>query len=344
MKVKYLATAFALVLSIAATAAEQPRTAHLLAAEYQDLTALSAVKIDPKMMHSKEGLDQINAAFLKAANEDKVQPDAKFTAPAQGKQPAVDLYVYRPDNGKNAKLPVVYFIHGGGYLIGNARQNNASLLELANLNNVAVVSLEYRLATQAPFPADIDDAYHGLSYVLNNADKFNIDPNKAIIMGESAGGGLAARLGLKVRDKGEFKLKGQVLIYPMLDYRTGSENSLYKSPNTGEFVWTAEFNRIGWQTLKGEQTISEQQIPYYSAATAKNLAGLLRTYMMVGDMDLFVNEDLDYANRLVQAGVKTDLQVISGVYHAFELMNPTSPQTEAYKAGRTDAIHRMLNE
>ncbi|AFU19689.1 alpha/beta hydrolase [Actinobacillus suis] len=344
MKVKYLATAFALVLSIAATAAEQPRTAHLLAAEYQDLTALSAVKIDPKMMHSKEGLDQINAAFLKAANEDKVQPDAKFTAPAQGKQPAVDLYVYRPDNGKNAKLPVVYFIHGGGYLIGNARQNNASLLELANLNNVAVVSLEYRLATQAPFPADIDDAYHGLSYVLNNADKFNIDPNKAIIMGESAGGGLAARLGLKVRDKGEFKLKGQVLIYPMLDYRTGSENSLYKSPNTGEFVWTAEFNRIGWQTLKGEQTISEQQIPYYSAATAKNLAGLPRTYMMVGDMDLFVNEDLDYANRLVQAGVKTDLQVISGVYHAFELMNPTSPQTEAYKAGRTDAIHRMLNE
>ncbi|WGE89879.1 alpha/beta hydrolase [Actinobacillus arthritidis] len=344
MKLKHLVATFTLALSFTVTATEQHRTVHLLAPEYQDLSTLSAVKIDPQMMRSKEGLAQINAIFLKNANEDKVQPDAKFTAPAQGNQPAVDLYVYRPDNGKNAKLPVVYFIHGGGYLIGNARQNNASLFELANLNNVAVVSVEYRLATQAVFPADINDVYHGLAYVLNNADKFNIDPSKAIIMGESAGGGLAARLGLKVRDQGEFKLKGQVLIYPMLDYRTGSESSLYHSPNTGEFVWTAEFNRIGWQTLKGTQKISEQQSPYYSAATAKNLAGLPHTYMMVGDMDLFVNEDLDYANRLVQAGVKTDLQVISGVYHAFELFNPASPQTKAYKAGRTEAISRMLRE
>ncbi|WP_416190912.1 alpha/beta hydrolase [Neisseria sp. CCUG12390] len=344
MKLKHLSIAFALALSLTAAAAGQPRTAHLLASEYRDLSALSAVKINPEMMRSKEGLAQINAVFLKNANEDKIQPDAKFTAPANGRQPAVDLYVYRPDNGKNAKLPVVYFIHGGGYLIGNARQNNAALFELANLNNVAVVSVEYRLATQAPFPADIDDAYHGLAYVLNNAGKFNIDRDKAIIMGESAGGGLAARLALKVRDKGEFKLKGQVLIYPMLDYRTGSKKSLYKSPNTGEFVWTAEFNRIGWQTLKGAQKISEKQMPYYSAATAKNLAGLPRTYMMAGDMDLFVNEDLDYANRLIQAGVKTDLQVISGVYHAFELFNPTSPQTKAYKAGRTEAINRMLSE
>lgn len=344
MKMKTLIATTLLALSLNTVAETPHHTAPLLAAEYQDLSALSAIKIDPKLMQSKQGLAQINQHFLQAALADKVQPDAKLTAPAKGKQPAVDLYVFRPDNAKNAKLPVVYFIHGGGYLIGNARQNNQSLKELANANNVVVVSVEYRLASEAPFPADINDAYHGLSYVLNNPQKFNIDADKAIIMGESAGGGLAARLGLKVRDVGEFKLKGQVLIYPMLDYRTGSDKSLYHSPNTGEFVWTREFNQMGWTMLKGNQTIAEDQMPYYSAATAKNLANLPRTYIMAGDMDLFVNEDLDYANRLIQAGVKTDVQVISGVYHAFELMKPNSPQTQAYKAVRTDAIKRMLHE
>ena len=130
----------------------------------------------------------------------------------------------------------------------------------------------------------------------------------------------------------------------MLDYRTGTPKSPYRSPNTGEFVWTPEFNRIGWSMLKGGKNIAAKDMPYYSAATAKNLAGLPRTYMMVGDLDLFVNEDVDYANRLVQAGVKTDFQLISGVYHAFEMLNPNSPQTKAYKAARTDAINRMLNE
>ncbi|ABR74685.1 alpha/beta hydrolase [Actinobacillus succinogenes] len=344
MKLKHIALSLTLAFSVTAMATEAPCTAPLLAPEYQDLNLLSVVKIDPELMKTKEGLTQINTAFLKAADEDKIQPVAKFTAPADGNQPAVDLYLFRPDNAKNTKLPVIYFIHGGGYLIGNARQNNTSLQELANLNHVAVVSVEYRLAPNAPFPADINDVYHGLSHLLKNADKFNIDADKAIIMGESAGGGLAARLGLKVRDKGEFKLKGQVLIYPMLDYRTGSGQSLYRSPNTGEFVWTPELNRLGWSMLKGNQSIPESEMPYYSAATAKDLSGLPRTYIMVGDLDLFVNEDMDYANRLIQAGVKTDFQLISGVYHAFELFNPESPQTKAYKASRTDAIHRMLTE
>lgn len=344
MKIQMLTLAFTLAFSLVAQAADAPRTAHLLAPEYQDLNLLSAVKLDPELMSNKEGLAQINATFTKAAQESAVQPDAVFTAPAKGSQPAVNLYVFRPDKGKNAKLPVIYFIHGGGYLLGNARQQNAALLELANLNNVAVVSVEYRLAPDAPFPADINDAYYGLTYVLNNADKFNIDADKAVIMGESAGGGLAARLALKVRDAGELKIKGQILIYPMLDYRTGTAESPYNSPNTGEFVWTREFNRTGWTMLKGGQDIAAKDMPYYSAATAEKLTGLPRTYIVVGDLDLFVNEDIDYANRLIQAGVKTDLQVISGVYHAFELFNPESPQTKEYKEARTGIIKRMLSE
>lgn len=344
MKFKSLLLGMALSAALTAAAESNSPSSHLLAPEYKDPALLSAIKIDAVRLQDKAGLAEINRLFLEAAEASPVQPDAKFTAPARGGQPAVDLYVYYPEDGNKSTWPVIYFMHGGGYLIGNARQNNESLAELARLNQVAVVSVEYRLAPEAPFPADIDDAYHGLAYMLNHADKFKIDKEKLILMGESAGGGLAARLALKVRDKGEFKPKGQVLIYPMLDYRTGTDESPYRSKTTGEFVWTAQMNRIGWNTLKGGRTIAADQMPYYSAATARNLAGLPRTYMMAGSLDLFANENLDYANRLVQAGVPTDFQLISGVYHAFELVNPGSPQARDYKAARTQAIQRILAE
>ncbi|ABR74999.1 alpha/beta hydrolase [Actinobacillus succinogenes] len=343
---KFKSLLLGMALSAALTAAAQPSgtSSHLLAPEYKDPALLSALKIDAAQLQDKKGLAAVNRLFLEAAEASPVQPNAKLTAPKRGSQPAVDLYVYYPEGGNKQQWPVVYFIHGDGYLIGNARQNNESLAELARLNQVAVVSVEYRLAPEAPFPADIDDAYHGLAYMLNHADQFKIDKEKFILMGESAGGGLAARLALKVRDKGEFKPKGQVLIYPMLDYRTGTAQSPYDSRYAGEFVWTAQMNRIGWETLKGGQTIAADQMPYYSAATAQNLSGLPRTYMMAGSLDLFVNENLDYANRLIQAGVPTDFQLISGVYHAFEAVNPQSPQTRDYKAARTQAIQRMLAE
>ena len=316
----------------------------LLAAEFRDLNLLEQVRFTPAQLADKAQLAQLNAAMLQAAEQSAVQPDEKITAPAQGMQPAVDLYLYRPQDADNKTLPVIYFMHGGGYLFGNARQNNAALAELAEMSQTLVVSVEYRLASESPYPADIDDAYHGLAYVFTHAEALKADSKKVLIMGESAGGGLAARLALKVRDQGKFKLAGQVLIYPMLDYRTGTEESLYKSPYTGAYVWTAAFNRIGWDTLRGRQAIPEAEMPYYSAAMATDLAGLPRTYLMAGSLDLFVNEDLDYANRLIAAGVPTDVQVIAGLYHAFEIFNPTAPQTKAYKEARTAAIARMLAE
>ena len=271
------------------------------------------------------------------------QPIEHWVAPAQGQQPSVSLYVYKPKNA-TAKPPVIYFIHGGGYVLGNAKMAGDSLQALADQQQAAVVSLEYRLATEAPFPADLRDAYHGLSYVYRHAAQHGIDSERVVLMGESAGGGLAARLALYTRDKGEFTPEGQVLIYPMLDYRTGTTASPYRNTVAGEFVWTPNANRYGWSSLRGGQTIASAQMPYFSPAMAKDLRDLPPTFMMVGDLDLFVNEDVDYANRLVQAGVKTDFQLISGVYHAFEMLNPNSPQTKAYKAARTDAINRMLNE
>ncbi|AAU38768.1 alpha/beta hydrolase [[Mannheimia] succiniciproducens] len=342
LKLTALLLSLGVALNVAADGGKNHPSYPLLASEFRDLSLLESVRFTPEQLQDKAKLTELNAAFLQAAEQSEVQPNEKITAPAQGAQPAVDLYIYRPATAKNEKLPVIYFMHGGGYLFGNARQNNAALAELADLNKAVVISVEYRLASQTPYPADIDDAYHGLAYLFKNGQKLNADTNKVVIMGESAGGGLAARLALKVRDKGEFKLAGQVLIYPMLDYRTGTSQSLYNTPYTGGYVWTAEYNRIGWETLRGGQTIAQAEMPYYSAATATDLAGLPPTYMMVGSLDLFANEDMDYANRLVQAGVPTDLQLVSGVYHAFEIFNPNASQTLAYKLARTNAIQQML--
>ncbi|TCP92176.1 acetyl esterase/lipase [Cricetibacter osteomyelitidis] len=280
---------------------------------------------------------------IKARLADIPQPAAKITAPANGEQPAVDLYVYRPSKAEDKKLPVIYYTHGGGYIMGVARQSGTLLQSLADRHNVVAVSVEYRLATAAPFPADINDAYHGLSYVQKNAEIFGIDPNKTILLGDSAGGGLTARLALYARDKAELPQPiGQVLIYPMLDYRTGSVESLYPEDHTGEFVWTRASNRFGWATLRSGQSIEAGQMPYFSAATATNLKGLPPTYLVVGDLDLFVHEDLDYASRLIAGNVPTRVNVIPNFYHAAQDIAPDSPEAKSFTENLNQAIAEML--
>ncbi|PJG86344.1 alpha/beta hydrolase [Conservatibacter flavescens] len=266
----------------------------------------------------------------------------KWTAPAQDNQPAVDLYVYAPKGTDNQTLPTVYYTHGGGYVQGSATEYGKTLQALAERNNVKVVSVEYRLATKAPFPADVQDAYHGLKYIHANADKLGINPDKIIVMGHSAGGGLAARLALYNRDKGDVPIVGQILVYPMLDYRTGSPQSPYNNPYAGEFVWTPISNQFGWNKLRGGQSIQDSDMPYFSPAFAKDVSGLPRTYMMVGDLDLFVNEDIDYANRLIQAGVPIRLSVMPNVHHGFDELAPDLPQSVAYRQELDEQIAKML--
>ncbi len=163
-------------------------------------------------------------------------------------------------------------------------------------------------------------------------------------MGESAGGGLAARLALKVRDKGEFNLKGQVLVCPMLDYRTGTDDDPYNNPFSGEFIWSRKSNQLGWQMLRAGQSIPADEMPYYSASMATDMSGLPRTFLAVGSLDLFVNENLDYANRLIKAGVPTDMLVFNGVAHGIEAVSYDSPEARRYMNARAEIIKTMFEE
>lgn len=328
------------------------KSEHLFAKDFQYVTS-SQLFIDMKKQfedldinnieETKKALAKINAEQLKMNEADPTVPTGKIVAPAKDHQPTVDLYTFYPTLQKD-KNSVIYFIHASGYLTGNARQHNQLLFNLANETNAVVISLEYRLAGEAPYPADIDDAYHGLAYVFDNADELGFDKNKIIIMGESAGGGLAARLALKVRDLGAYNLKGQVLVCPMLDYRTGSEESIYQNPYAGEFIWTAKTNQTGWQMLKGGQEICAEEMPYYSASMATDVSNLPRTFIAVGSLDLFVNENIDYANRLIMSGVATDLLVLNGVPHGIEVISPDSAEAKRYIDARTQIISAMFEE
>lgn len=258
---------------------------------------------------------------------------------------SIDLYIWKPTKlTRQGALPIVYFIHGGGYVIGDANTMLTPPDVMTNELQAILVSVEYRIATVAPFPADIHDCYSGLEYVYDHAAELGGDPKRIVITGESAGGGLAARLALYNRDKGRVPLSGEALSYPMLDCRTATADDQMPNPYAGEFLWTPAYNRLGWSTLLGGKTLTEEEMPYYSAALAKNVENLPPTFIIVGSLDLFCMASMTYAQRLICAGVSTELHVIPGVMHAFEGVVPGSPQAKLYMQLRLSAIKRMFGD
>jgi triacylglycerol lipase len=229
--------------------------------------------------------------------------------------PDVEVFCYRPKAATGA-LPCILHVHGGGYVLGDAQSMAAFHKPLALELNCSIVSVEYRLAPETPFPGAVEDAYAALGWLVANAGEIDVDTGCIGLMGESAGGGLAAALALLTRDRKEHALAFQHLIYPMLDDRTCTRADPH--PFAGEFVWTAASNRFGWRALLGVEPGSAGVSPYASAARAETLAGLPSTYISTGALDLFVEEDVDYARRLMRAGVPTELHVYPGAFHGFD--------------------------
>ena len=236
-----------------------------------------------------------------------------LVCPAQEDQPSVDMRVMYPREA-TAPMPLFYWMHGGGYVLGTAKQGDLFTLTAAQQLGCFAASVDYRLAPEAAYPEPLDDCYRGLKYLLDHAEDFNIDPTRVIIGGVSAGGGLAAGLGLLVRDRAEFSLLGQVLLYPMLDDRNVEPASETLSDT---LVWSRKANRFGWQSYLGE-AFGSQDVPIYAApARAEDLSGLPPTYMPVGDLDLFLQEDIAYAQKLTQAGVPSHFHIYPGAFHGF---------------------------
>ncbi|MEB4616006.1 alpha/beta hydrolase [Leucobacter sp. M11] len=252
-------------------------------------------------------------------------------------EPGGGVRVFTPSSGGNGSA--VLWIHGGGMVIGAAAQDDDACQRLAERLDAVVVSAEYRLAPRHPYPAAADDCEAAWRWLLAQAPERGIDPARIALAGQSAGGGLAATLALRLRDGGGVQPAAQLLIYPMLDDRTAADRGLDAARH---LLWSNRANRIGWTAYLGQapggDRVPEGAVP----ARRSDLAGLPPAWIGVGDIDLFAAEDRAFAAALSAAGVDTVFQTVPGAPHAFEVQNPRSSVARAFSGDAADWLRTRL--
>lgn len=255
----------------------------------------------------------------------------------EGPATPIKVRIYRP-RAASGNIGCIFHIHGGGFVGGNVAEVEFLHRPLASELICVIVTVEYRLAPETRFPGNIEDCYAALAWTVANAGELGIDVNRIGVMGESAGGGLAAGLSLLVRDRAEHRLAFQHLIYPMLDDRTCVREP---NPHTGEFIWHAHNNAFGWRALLGREPGSIDVSSYAAPARATDLSKLPPTFIGTAALDLFVDENIDYAARLIHAGVPTELHVWPGGFHGFDLL-PGTWISDAARRASVEALRRAL--
>jgi len=237
--------------------------------------------------------------------------------------------LFRPV-GATEPTPGLVWIHGGGYLIGTARQDDRGCRRFSSRLGMTVASVEYRLAPEHPYPAPLEDCYSALTWL---AGLPAVDRDRIAIGGASAGGGLAAALALLARDRGEVSPVIQVLAYPMLDDRSSATAA---SPN--HRLWSTRSNHFGWKAYLGG---ADPQVAV--PARRGDLSGLPPAWIGVGTHDLFHDEDLAYARRLIDAGVPCHLEVVPGAFHGFDAVARKAPVSRRFFESQCDSLRAALD-
>lgn len=265
-------------------------------------------------------------------------PWEKRQIPGTKGQSPVDIYMINVR--KESRRPAILHTHGGGYIAGTALSAVPDMQALSKALDCVVVTVDYRLAPETTYRGSIEDNYAGLKWLHDNAVALGVDPARIAVMGESAGGGHAALLAITARDRREVPVAFQCLIYPMLDDRTGTTRQV--PSHVGKLVWTAASNRFGWESFLG--TTPGGRIAPAGAVPARvqKLAGLPPAFIGVGSIDLFVDEDVDYAQRLNAADVPAELIVVPGAFHGFDSLPVPSKIVQWFNAAKLDALRRGL--
>jgi acetyl esterase/lipase len=250
----------------------------------------------------------------------------------------IRLWVVDPAPSEKSK-PVLLHMHGGGFMMTDPMLM-PRLQEIATDCHCVVVSVDYRLAPETRYPGSLEDNYAALKWVHAHAAELGIDRSKIAVGGESAGGGHAASLAIHARDRNEVPMVFQLLIYPQLDDRTGSTRAA--PPAIGRFLWTASANRFAWSSLLGVQAGSSSVPAAAVPARVMSVDGLPPAWIGVGSIDLFVEEDMEYAHRLVHAGIATELLVVPGAFHGFDLLVPDAEASKQFSASWKAALRKAF--
>jgi acetyl esterase/lipase len=235
--------------------------------------------------------------------------------------------------------PCIYWIHGGGMIMGDRFANIDIPLDWLDMFGAVVVTIDYRLAPEAGGTTLVDDCYQGLVWLADHADELGIDPAWIIVAGASAGGGLAAGVALMARDRGAPAIAAQILICPMLDHRNITTSS---KQFTAPAVWSREMNAFGWRSVL--DGLAGDAVPIYvSPALADDLSGLPTAYIDAGSAEVFRDEDVAYASKIWAAGGQAELHIWAGGFHGFDALFAQARLSVAARGTRNDWIARLLN-
>ncbi len=296
---------------------QPPLAANSLARRRADLLKVGGALVRPDLPDITAGEIRVESAF--------------------GAKP-VRVLTYRPVKSDHP-LSAILHIHGGGFVMGAPEMKDAENRLLASELGCAIYSVDHRLAPEAPHPAPLEDIYSVFVWLHANASQLGLDPARIGIKGESGGGGFAAGVALYARDQQGPQFAFQHLIYPMIDDRTAVRQDLH--PYVGEFVWTQADNYFGWRSLLGREPGEAGVSPYAAAARAADVSGLPPTYISVGGLDLFLEENMVYADRLSRAGVPVEFHLYPRAYHGF-YRTPNARVTKQAEHDTREALRRFL--
>lgn len=234
----------------------------------------------------------------------------------------------------------IYFMHGGGMVMGNRFAGAAPLVDWAIKHDAVCVTVEYRLAPEHPAPVPVEDCYAGLVWVAEHAEMLKFDPRRLVIFGGSGGGGLAAGATLLARDRNGPDLLGQLLQCPMIDDRNNTASALQYD---GVGVWDTTSNRTAWKAILGDKCSTADVSPYSAPARMADLSGLPPTFIDVGAAEVFRDEAIAYAAGISAAGGQCELHVWGGAFHGFYDIAPQSDLAKACLAARESWLDRLLD-
>ena len=306
----------------------------------QTMTAMAAMQAQapPVAVHDIATRRQ-NSVYLLAIFDaiplaKGVETKSFTTRTADGHE--MEMVWYCPKPAPADPGPAILHVHGGGMIIFDVHSFHRVLNNTVAASGVPMLSVDYRIAPEHPHPTLLDDCYTGLVWLRDHAAELKIDPTRIGVMGESAGGGLAAGLALMARDR-MFSppLAKQILVYPMLDDR----NTVPDEELLPFLTWTYEDNLTGWAAYVGKDVIGTDKVSKYSApARETDLSSLPPAYIDVGTLDIFAREDMEYAKKLLLSKVSVDFHLYSGCPHGFEGIVPDAEVSKRAIEGRLKAI------